>query len=75
MFCAILSVYFCKGHFVIVLLNFPYLHCLQHVFLEYLFNYIIILKALYKGELLDLSHGKNEEQTLRYTVNAYALLF
>ena len=36
-FCVILSVSFCSGHFVMVPLNFTYLHCLQHSFFEHLF--------------------------------------
>ena len=37
-FCVVLCVSFCTGHFVMVPLNLTYIHCLQHSFFEYLFN-------------------------------------
>ena len=37
-FCVVLSVGFCTGYFVMVLLNLTYLHCLQHCFNEHHFN-------------------------------------
>jgi len=37
-FCVVLCVSFCTGHFVMVLLNLTYLHCLQHSLFEHLFN-------------------------------------
>ena len=36
-FCAVLCVSFCTGHFVMVPLNLTYLHCLQHSLFEHLF--------------------------------------
>ena len=38
-FCIALRVGFCTGHFVMVPINFTYLHCLQHSFFEHLFNF------------------------------------
>jgi len=47
-FCAVLCVCFCTGHFVIVPLNLTRLHCLQHSFLEHHFNlYYIVLLCLW----------------------------
>jgi len=37
-FCVVLCVSFCTGHFVMVPLNLTYLHCLQHSLFEHLFN-------------------------------------
>ena len=37
-FCVVLSVGFCTGHFIMVSLNLTYLHCLPHSFFEHLFN-------------------------------------
>ena len=37
MFCAVLRVWFCTGHLVMVLWNITCLHCLQHFF-EHVFN-------------------------------------
>ena len=37
-FCVVLCVSFCTGHFVMVPSNLTYLHCLQHSFFEHLFK-------------------------------------
>jgi len=37
-FCIVLCVSFCTGHFVMVPLNLIYLHCLQYSLFEHLFN-------------------------------------
>jgi len=38
MLCAVLSVCLCLGRFVMVYFNLTCLYCLQHTFLEHLFN-------------------------------------
>jgi len=45
-FCAVLSVGFCTGHFVMVPLNLTCLHCLQHSFFAYLFNLYYVYFSL-----------------------------
>ena len=37
-FCVVLCVCFCTGHFVMVPLNLTFLYCLQHSLFEHLFN-------------------------------------
>jgi len=49
-FCVILCVSFCTGHFVMVPLNLTYLHCLQHSFLEHLFNLFCIVSGYWSAE-------------------------
>ena len=42
-FCVVLCVGFCTGHFVTVPLNLTCLHCLQYSFFEHLFNFILYI--------------------------------
>jgi len=52
-FCAVVCVCFCTGHFVIVHLNLTCLLCLQHVFFVHLFN-LYYLNIVYVYVLLSL---------------------
>jgi len=47
-FCVVLCVSFCTGHFVMVPFNLTYLHCLQHSLFEHIFN----LYVTYNGGIL-----------------------
>jgi len=38
LFCVVMCVDFCTGHFAMGSLNLTYLHCLQHSFFEHPFN-------------------------------------
>jgi len=44
-FCVVLCVSFCTGHFFMVPLNMTYLHCLQHSLFEHLLHLYYSLKT------------------------------
>jgi len=54
-FCVVLCVGFCRGHFAMVPLNLTYLHCLQHSFVEHLFI-LYLVKAIRVLNDIDLQY-------------------
>ena len=70
-FCVVLCVSFCTGHFVMVPLNLTYLHCLQQSFFEHLFNLYLLKRhiLLYKITFSVVRHLHAPLSQYRYLPN------